>query len=188
MAEELYLTWGDDSEREKAYASSSDNIEAYDGVQKAVAWRSRTFLDIQPNRSVRPSFTRDDYNAFRFSETAPNKQKRIIKMCMDAYDKVGIIRNVIDLMADFSSQGITIVHPNKTIERFYRKWFNEIGGTDRSERFLNYLYRTGNVILGGVPLKSVPKKKKNYDARQRQTWLSKMLKLPNEKFLGNTIF
>tara|TARA_R110000824_G_scaffold316696_1_gene503973 strand:+ start:7944 stop:10091 length:2148 start_codon:yes stop_codon:yes gene_type:complete len=160
MAEELYLTWGDDSEREKAYASSSDNIEAYDGVQKAVAWRSRTFLDIQPNRSVRPSFTRDDYNAFRFSETAPNKQKRIIKMCMDAYDKVGIIRNVIDLMADFSSQGITIVHPNKTIERFYRKWFNEIGGTDRSERFLNYLYRTGNVITRRRTAKISTKKEK----------------------------
>ena len=141
MAEELYLTWGDDEEREKAYAESADNLDAYDGVQKATAWRNRTFLDVEPNRSVRPQFNRNDYNAFRSSETIPNKQKRIMKMCMDAYDKVGIIRNVIDLMADFSSQGITIVHPNKTIERFYRKWFYEVNGMDRSERFLNYLYR-----------------------------------------------
>ena len=160
MAEELYLTWGDDGEREKAYSESTDNIEAYDGVQKATAWRNRTFLDIEPNRSVRPQFNRNDYNAFRFSETVPNKQKRIMKMCMDAYDKVGIIRNVIDLMADFSSQGITIVHPNKTIERFYRKWFSEINGMDRSERFLNYLYRTGNVISRRRTAKINTKKEK----------------------------
>ena len=51
---------------------------------------------------------------------------------MQAYDKVGIIRNVIDLMSDFASQGLAIVHPNKTIEKFYRKWWQEGGGVDRS--------------------------------------------------------
>ena len=43
---------------------------------------------------------------FRSDEQVPTQQKKIIKMCMDAYDKVGIIRNVIDLMGDFGSQGI----------------------------------------------------------------------------------
>ena len=66
---------------------------------------------------------------------------------MQAYDRVGIIRNVIDLMSDFASQGLTLVHPNKTIEKFYRKWFTQVGGVDRSERFLNYLYRCGNVVV-----------------------------------------
>jgi hypothetical protein len=66
---------------------------------------------------------------------------------MEAYDKVGIVRNVIDLMGDFGSQGITIIHPNKAIERFYRKWFDQVKGVERSERFLNYLYRAGNVIV-----------------------------------------
>ena len=158
MAEDLYLTWGDDSQRAEAYQASTDNIEAYDGVQRAAARRS--FIDIEPNRSVRPSFTRRDYDAFRTSDTVPAKQKRIIKMCMDAYDKVGIIRNVIDLMADFSSQGLTIVHPNRTIEQFYRKWFKAVSGTDRSERFLNYLYRTGNVITRRRTAKINTKKEK----------------------------
>lgn len=54
---------------------------------------------------------------------------------MQAYDKVGIVRNVIDLMGDFASQGLTLVHPNKSIERFYRKWFENVNGLDRSERF-----------------------------------------------------
>jgi hypothetical protein len=160
MAEDLYLTWGDDSERAEAYQASTDNIEAYDGVQKASADYRRTFIDIEPNRSVRPSFTRRDYDAFRLSDSVPSRQKRIIKMCMDAYDRVGIIRNVIDLMADFSSQGITIVHPNKTIEQFYRKWFKSVSGTDRSERFLNYLYRTGNVVTRRRTAKINNKKEK----------------------------
>lgn len=66
---------------------------------------------------------------------------------MQAYDRVGIIRNVVDLMSDFASQGLTLVHPNKTIEKFYRQWFINVGGIDRSERFLNYLYRCGNVAV-----------------------------------------
>jgi len=144
----LYRTWDSDSQRQQAYAQTSDNVEAYDGVQKALAYGRRTsYIDIEPSRSVRTSFLRSDYDNFRPGESVSNRQKRIIKQCMQAYDKVGIIRNVIDLMSDFASQGLVLVHPNKTIEKFYRKWWQEVGGVDRSERFLNYLYRTGNVVV-----------------------------------------
>ena len=144
----LYLTWDSDSQRQEAYAKTSDNVHAYDGVQKSSSHGARTsYIDIEPNRSVRTSFLRSDYDSFRPGESVSNKQKRIIKQCMQAYDRVGIIRNVIDLMSDFASQGLVLVHPNKTIEKFYRKWWQEVGGVDRSERFLNYLYRTGNVIV-----------------------------------------
>jgi hypothetical protein len=66
---------------------------------------------------------------------------------MKAYEKVGIIKNVIDLMGDFASQGITLNHPNKKIEKFYRKWWKKVKGEERSERFLNTLYRCGNVVV-----------------------------------------
>ena len=147
MAEALYLTWADDLEKSKAYAQASDNIHAYDGIQKSYAYDNRTFIDVESSRSVRPSFYRNDYTAFRPGEAVPTQQKRIMKMCMAAYDKVGIVRNVIDLMGDFASQGLTLVHPNKSIERFYRKLFDQVNGHDRSERFLNYLYRCGNVAI-----------------------------------------
>ena len=68
-------------------------------------------------------------------------------MCMDAYEKVGIIRNIIDLMGDFGSQGINIVHRDKTVEKFYQQWIRNVNGKERSERFLNNLYKTGNVIV-----------------------------------------
>ena len=66
---------------------------------------------------------------------------------MDAYEKVGIVRNVIDLMGDFGCQGINIVHENKSVEKFYKQWFKKIEGKERSERFLNNLYKTGQVFV-----------------------------------------
>ncbi len=149
MSDEM-ITWSDDnfSSKENAVSRLSDNIDAYSGSNKSTGSSAyRTFIDIEPNRSVRPGFNKVDYYAFRQNEAVPTEQRRIIKMCMDAYDKVGIIRNIIDLMGDFGSQGIKIVHPNKTVEKFYQQWFKSVNGKERSERFLNNLYKTGNVIL-----------------------------------------
>ena len=150
------ITWndGDLSGKAKAFAEHSDSIDAYDGISKA---NHRAFLDIEPNRSVRPGFNSRDYYAFRQDEQIPQQSKRIIKMCMDAYDKVGIVRNVIDLMGDFGSQGINIVHENKSVEKFFRQWFKKVDGKERSERFLNNLYRTGNVISYRSSAKITPK-------------------------------
>ena len=148
MSDALYRTWASDSEKNSVY--DINDLDGYDGtVHRSAANSSRnnSYIDIEPNRSVRSSFSRSDYDAFRPGEAIPTKQKRIMGMCMNAYDTVGIIRNVVDLMSDFASQGLVLVHPNKTIEKFYRKWFNQVNGVDRSERFLNYLYRTGNVVV-----------------------------------------
>tara|TARA_R100000008_G_C3587645_1_gene173790 strand:- start:1610 stop:3637 length:2028 start_codon:yes stop_codon:yes gene_type:complete len=140
------ITWNesDSAGKSKAFEEFSESQQAYDGVTKAY---HREYLDIEPNRSVRPSFTSHDYYAFRPEEQVPRRAKRIIKMCMDAYDKVGIVRNVIDLMGDFGCQGINIVHENKSVEKFYQQWFKKCNGKERSERFLNQLYRTGQVFV-----------------------------------------
>jgi hypothetical protein len=152
-------TWSDDNvgSKENAMARMSENIESYTGLTKSTGSDAyRTFLDIEPNRSVRPGFTKLDYYAFRPNEAVPTQQKRAIKMCMDAYDKVGIIRNIIDLMGDFGSQGISIVHQSKSVEKFYQQWFKSVNGKERSERFLNNLYKTGNVIIYRSKAKVTP--------------------------------
>jgi len=139
-------TWNSDdrNSRDNAFKEYAQAAESYEGVSRAY---HRDFLDIEPNRSVKPHFGSNDYYAFRPEEQVPRKSKRIIKMCMDAYDKVGIVRNVIDLMGDFGCQGINIVHENKSVEKFFQQWFKKIDGKERSERFLNNLYRTGNVFV-----------------------------------------
>ena len=149
MNEKDMITWNDNDSTSKAQAMSqfSESIDSYAGLPKTQGSTYRHFIDLEPNRSVRPGFNQSDYYAFRPNEAVPNQQRRIIKMCMDAYDKVGIIRNIIDLMGDFGSQGIQIVHQNKSVERFYQQWFRSINGKERSERFLNNLYKCGNVIV-----------------------------------------
>jgi len=143
-----FITWAEDAQgRSEAFSKYSDSITAYDGISKSRASHRQTFDSIEPNVSVRTGFRNSDYYAFRADEDIPAKKKRIIKMCMDAYDKVGIIRNVIDLMGDFGSQGINLVHPNQSVEKFYHQWFKKIDGKERSERFLNNLYKTGNVVI-----------------------------------------
>lgn len=146
MSDNYLTTWneGDLTGKARAFSEFANVHEAYEGVSKG---HSRDFLDIEPNRSVKPGFSHSDYYAFRPAEQVPTKQKRIIKMCMDAYDKVGIVRNIIDLMGDFGCQGINLVHENKSVERFYQQWFKKIDGKERSERYLNNLYRTGNVFV-----------------------------------------
>lgn len=141
------ITWSDEPSRAKAFEQFSDSIDSYSGISKSQGSTYRNFIDIEPNRSVKPHFDRSDYYAFRPNEAVPTQQIKAIKMCMDAYDKVGIIRNIIDLMGDFGSQGISIVHRDKSVEKFYQQWFQSINGKERSERFLNNLYKTGNVII-----------------------------------------
>tara|TARA_Y100000034_G_scaffold124375_1_gene172455 strand:- start:203 stop:2323 length:2121 start_codon:yes stop_codon:yes gene_type:complete len=145
VPEAPFVTWSSDSEKQTAFSQASGAVEAYNGIKTSAS--RRTFLDIEPNISVRPQHTRDDYYKFRSAENLPKNQKDIIKSCMNAYDRVGIIKNVIDLMGDFASQGVELIHPNRKIERFYRKWFKKIRGKERSERFLNTLYRCGNVVV-----------------------------------------
>lgn len=121
----------------------------------------RTFLDTTPNVSVKSEYTRGDYDYYRKYETSERTAKENIELCLRAYDKVGIVRNVIDLMSDFVCKGIKLVHPIASQERFYNQWFEYIDGFSVSERFVNYLYRIGNVPVNiaysKVPVKIVKK-------------------------------
>lgn len=148
---DAYITWGDDVEsRSQALTKASESLSEYDGIQHASAsplYLRNDFSNILPGISGKPGLSRSDYDYFRPQEAVPNRIKDIIRKADDIYQKVGLVKNVIDLMSDFSAQGIRIVHPNKRIERFYRNWFKKVGGKDRSERFLNNLYRTANVVI-----------------------------------------
>lgn len=122
-------------------------IDSYGASSKAYGSSNRDYTNIEPNISVRNEFGRADYEAFRGNESDPKKLKGQINACNNVYNEVGIVRNVIDLMGDFAGQGLSIVHPDKRVEKFYKNWYRKIKGTNVSERFLNYLYRMGNVIV-----------------------------------------
>jgi len=154
IPEDAYVTWGEDlSSKQEALKKSSESLDEFVGVQHSeasyVSGRrySIDFSNLDGNTGSRPGLTRNDYYAFRPDEAVPKKIKLIIYRAEDIYQRVGLVKNVIDLMGDFAVQGIKLVHKNKRIERFYRKWFKKINGKDRSERFLNNLYKTGNIVI-----------------------------------------
>lgn len=150
VPEEAYVTWGDDLESKKeALSQSSASLEEFTLVDKTSAAR-RYGLDyskLDGPTGGRPGLTKSDYYYFRPDEAPPLKIKNILRRADDIYQRVGLVKNVIDLMGDFASQGIRLVHKNKRIERFYRRWFKKINGKDRSERFLNNLYKSGNIVI-----------------------------------------
>lgn len=116
-----------------------------EGLERVI-FRSEAY-SLEPGITIREPFTRNNYSAHRPHERLPCNHKEKVYQCDLAYSKVGIIRNIIDLMADFASQGITINHPSRKAEEFLRAWFDKVSGAERSERFLSNLYRCGVALI-----------------------------------------
>lgn len=128
---------------DKNYLITSQNALA---AYQAIAVRD-TYRNFESNISVRDQFGRGNYEYFRPNEAMPTKPEDIISVCREAYRKVGLIRNVIDLMGDFSAQGVKLTHPNASINKFYRGWWKKINGARLAERFFNLFYREGIAIV-----------------------------------------
>lgn len=150
IPEDAYVTWGDDlASKQDALTKASSSLDEFTLVQKTEGMRryGLDYSNLDGLTGSRPGFTRTDYDYFRPDEAVPKKIKGIMRRAEDVYQRVGLVKNVIDLMGDFATQGIRLCHRNKRIERFYRRWFKKINGKDRSERFLNNLYKSGNVVI-----------------------------------------
>ena len=152
VGQEAYVMWGNDPESQRiAMAKSSESLEEFTSIQKSTAGTGRRYSldysDLTPQGGSKPGLTRSDYYFFRPDEAIPRELKAIIRKAEDIYQRVGLVKNVIDLMGDFAAQGVRIVHKNKRIEKFYRQWFKRVCGRERSERFLNNLYKTGNIVI-----------------------------------------
>lgn len=149
---EAYVAWGDDlASKQEALKVAGASLDEFTLVEKATAAGGRRysldFSSLDGLTGSRPGLTKDDYYTFRPQEAPPNEIKMILQRADRIYQRVGLVKNVIDLMGDFASQGIRLVHRNKRIERFYQRWFKKVEGKDRSERFLNNFYRSANVVI-----------------------------------------
>lgn len=106
-----------------------------------------TFRDVEPGISVREDYSFQDYERYRPSNTIPKDVQKIMELGNKAYYKVGIVRNVIDMMSDFATKGVRPAHKSVRINKLYQEWWKKIKGKEISERFINTLYRLGNVII-----------------------------------------
>lgn len=95
----------------------------------------------------RAGHNRHDYDAQRPNDRLPVKHNEIILACQAVYRKVGMVRNIIDLMTDFAAEGLQLQHPVKTQERFFREWSRRVNLNGRAHDYMKLLMRDANVIV-----------------------------------------
>lgn len=146
---EAYVSYSNQKDMQKALSSLTNAVNEYTGISRG----SSLNLPFDPSSAGgtrmrgRHGLTHEGYEAWRPSEATRTSDVKTTMVYSDmCYKDHGLIKNVIDLMGDFGSQGIRLVHPNKRIETFYQNWFIKVGGIERSERFLNIIYRLGNLV------------------------------------------
>ena len=135
-------------------APSDDNQSNEKGFYNKAAIESfaksgnqhRDYSNLVPGISGRPGLSFDDYYSFRPDEQISSSFAGVFKQADEVYNKCGLIWNIINLMTDFTTKGIRVVHKNKKKEKIAREWFARIEGLHVSERFTNYFYRLGNVV------------------------------------------
>lgn len=126
---------------------ANEALDAFEGFMRAKGTTDLSNLDT--NVHGRTGLTMQGYGRFRPSEAVPDQtdiRKILIKSDV-IYHRTAIIRNIVDLMADFACQGIRLSHKSKKTQEFYRKWWKRIDGSERSERFCNLLVRLANVVV-----------------------------------------
>lgn len=160
-----YLTTN--PEKEKGLENLSTALDATDHLSTA-----GYYSDVEDGISVRPPFSRKHYERFRPGESTPVTPTEIMEACRDAYESVGLIRSVIDLMTEIAIEGIELVCEDKDTENFFSNWFERVNIPERAERFSNYYLVEGNVAvrrkIGNIETSEVRKMKKSAARKNRK--------------------
>lgn len=101
---------------------------------------------------VKPPYSKDHYDYYRPDDAIPEgrnqqEQQKIMAICYSHYEKVGVIKSIIDMMSEFGSEGISIIHEDDGPNKFYQEWSRSVNLEDRAERFLNWLFKSGNTVV-----------------------------------------
>lgn len=71
----------------------------------------------------------------------------LIRECMEVYYSTPIVRNIIDLMTDFCSEGFKIIHQDPAVQKFYDNWAKKSGFYSFVRRIFHNIFLTGNVFI-----------------------------------------
>jgi hypothetical protein len=82
----------------------------------------------------------------RFSSNAAFNHQ-IIASCMLAYFGEGVVRNIVDLYADFATEGVQIDHADESVRNFYQTWAKKIKLNERVHAMFINLFVSGNVFV-----------------------------------------
>lgn len=97
--------------------------------------------------NLKSGFNRWDTDRLRPEDRLPSTHSEVVTLCQSMYRRNGLIRNLIDLMSDFASEGLDLRHPIKSQERFYKEWAKKVKLESRANDFMKYLMRDASVII-----------------------------------------
>lgn len=140
------------SEDQNFYITGNkDRQEGLDKLGKAMAGQDMAvagfYSNLEENISVRPPFTRHTYERFRPGERIPETDDDIMTSCRNAYQSVGVIRSVVDLITETAVEGLELVSENDGVTNFFKGWSQNVNLRERAERFANYFVVEGNVVV-----------------------------------------
>lgn len=114
---------------------------------RAVAGTSSSLMSTRGDTiHTRPEFNPVDYYNQRPSQAIPTDINKIMAMSEDFYYKTGILRSIIDLISEFVTDGLELIHNDPDTQAFYKAWFYRVQLDDRADRFVSDLYKSGNVV------------------------------------------
>jgi len=97
---------------------------------------------------ISESLRRDEFKTYRGGlYSKPTGPQSVIKECIDMYKTVGVIKNVVDLMSDFTADGLKFYHSNPSVEKFFSAWVKLTNLENRIERVANLLFKAANVVI-----------------------------------------
>jgi hypothetical protein len=124
--------------------------------------KNRTFSEARGSTSTRRNLAADIERTNRFTNIdsglipfrfSPNIQnlstldvRDAIVLCQKAYYNVGIFRNTIDLMTEFSASPIYLTGGSQKSREFFQAYFKKINLASFQDQFFREYYRSGNVF------------------------------------------
>lgn len=137
-------------------------------------------------------YIREGWNEGNWNQDRPWEAVRwdcpeeIIKMCWNAYLYDPIVGNVIDLMTDFSVEGIEIQHPNKSVQSFLNNWWALIKGNKVLNSIFSDVFRTG-ICMVQKRTSKIDKALQNKIAQATGSLDEKKFPLPDKKLQSREI-
>lgn len=122
-------------------------------VSKRQRSTSGSSFNVDTNVTGRIPFGRSDYNYQRPAEAIPVLFRDVIRACRIAYYRIGVVRNVIDMLTDFALEDFKFIHSDKSDETFIRTWANKINIRDYAEEFVRHYLIDQNVVVKRVTAK-----------------------------------
>lgn len=140
-----YLSFNEGN-MDSVFRSYGNVVDRFNGVLHSVASTNEIVTDV----SYRAPFDRSDYDRFRPNEMHPRKFKDLVLSCRHIYRRVGIVREVINLMTDFACEDLEILHIDPSAQAFLNVWAKKIDLKAAAEEFVRHFLVDGNTVVKRV--------------------------------------